>query len=73
MISCVKKEMKISESHKNRHKQMGAYGACSLLNSAQRGASIGHLLNDTCMKTLENMRIAKISREMVAMPTNTKQ
>lgn len=43
-------------------------------NSAQRGASIGHLLNDNCRETSENTRRAtKISREMVAMPTGAEQ
>lgn len=39
-----------------RKKQMDAYGASSPLDSAQQGASIGHLLNDNCRKTTENTR-----------------
>lgn len=38
------------------------------LDSAQQGASIGHLLNENCRKTTENTR-----REMVAMPTGAEQ
>lgn len=52
---------------------MGAYGTSSLLDSAQRVASIGHLLNDNWKETTENIRMPKISWEMIAMPTNIKQ
>lgn len=45
------------QSHESRqYQQMDAYGASSPLDSAQQGASNGHLLNDGCTGTTENTR-----------------